>query len=469
MQRHFYKLVSLLVLAVLCGCTAEATFSVNGVQFYKKQRERDTELQQLNDRHASKKEQLREAKKSGSGVSEMERDLRDMEREITSLSTAVDQFRSKHVADISDILVGLFGTPDEPAFPQLGFDDVIDTDLLVDAAGPVRSDQFGNSQGLYREHCAHCHGTTGDGRGPTAEFLNPYPRDYRMGLFKFKTTSGENPPTHDDLKYIIAEGISDTAMPAFKLLSDVELDALVNYVKYLSIRGQVERTLMDELSNLDDITDENARLINVGAKNTEQSQEQFDSKIANITAIVTDVASRGADASEKIIPVPARPWKEGEANVSRSWGDAEDASPIEYGRSLFYGNVLKCTQCHGLTALGDGELGNYDKWTDDWSKDIGIKIADRRDVVDEFVAAGALPPRTIQPRNLRQGFYRGGHRPMDLYLRIKNGITGTPMPAVVATVEDEQIWAVVEYVRSLPYETISRPEHMNENTRRPGF
>ena len=29
---------------------------------------------------------------------------------------------------------------------------------------------------LYREHCAHCHGISGDGVGPTAVFLNPYPR-----------------------------------------------------------------------------------------------------------------------------------------------------------------------------------------------------------------------------------------------------------------------------------------------------
>ena len=56
------------------------------------------------------------------------------------------------------------------------------------ASGPVWSDQHGRARGIYRQQCGHCHGTTGDGDGPTAALLNPYPRDYRRGLFKFKST-----------------------------------------------------------------------------------------------------------------------------------------------------------------------------------------------------------------------------------------------------------------------------------------
>ena len=40
---------------------------------------------------------------------------------------------------------------------------------------------------LYRVHCLHCHGLTGDGRGPTSKWVNPHPRDYRRGLFKFQS------------------------------------------------------------------------------------------------------------------------------------------------------------------------------------------------------------------------------------------------------------------------------------------
>src|SRR5581483_2546602 len=38
---------------------------------------------------------------------------------------------------------------------------------------------------VYRLQCMQCHGLTGDGRGPTAKWVNPHPRDYRPGVFKF--------------------------------------------------------------------------------------------------------------------------------------------------------------------------------------------------------------------------------------------------------------------------------------------
>ncbi len=91
-------------------------------------------------------------------------------------------------------LVALFGTPDEPRLPpaaetpEESVEQVLDINLLKLSAGPVRSDEKGTHLGLFREHCAHCHGVTGDGAGPTAAFLNPYPRDYRRGIYKFKST-----------------------------------------------------------------------------------------------------------------------------------------------------------------------------------------------------------------------------------------------------------------------------------------
>src|SRR5205823_4042197 len=57
--------------------------------------------------------------------------------------------------------------------------------------------------GLYRKHCLHCHGVSGDGNGPTAAFLWPRPRDYRPGLFKFTSTNSNQKPTRSDLERII--------------------------------------------------------------------------------------------------------------------------------------------------------------------------------------------------------------------------------------------------------------------------
>jgi mono/diheme cytochrome c family protein len=69
------------------------------------------------------------------------------------------------------------------------------------------------------------------------------------------------------------------------------------------------------------------------------------------------------------------------------------------------------------------------------------------------------------PRNLRQGVYRGGRRRIDIFWRIHAGIAGTPMPGVggsapgvEGTVKDEDIWHIVDYVLSLPYEPASGPE-----------
>ena len=88
-------------------------------------------------------------------------------------------------------------------------------------------------------------------------------------------------------------------------------------------------------------------------------------------------------------------------------------------------------------------------------------------MTDEYVALGALPPRNLFPRNLRLGVYRGGRRPVDLYWRLINGIDGAQMPAVPMLAEtdppgtkklsEQDVWDLINYVRSLPYESVSRP------------
>ena len=80
--------------------------------------------------------------------------------------------------NVSEILQAAFGTPDAPIIPGVeGAADLLDQEFLDMAAGPVGRREDGSPRGLYRQHCAHCHGVSGDGMGPTAEFLKPYPRD----------------------------------------------------------------------------------------------------------------------------------------------------------------------------------------------------------------------------------------------------------------------------------------------------
>ena len=63
---------------------------------------------------------------------------------------------------------------------------------------------------LYAEHCQHCHGVSGDGAGPTAKYLNPLPRDYRLGKFKFTSTNTSDRAAREDLKTTIWEGVPGT-------------------------------------------------------------------------------------------------------------------------------------------------------------------------------------------------------------------------------------------------------------------
>ena len=70
-----------------------------------------------------------------------------------------------------------------------------------------------------------------------------------------------------------------------------------------------------------------------------------------------------------------------------------------------------------------------------------------------MIESHTLPARNIEPRNLRLGVYRGGRRPIDIYYRVFAGINGAPMPGTAGpAVTNEEMWNIVDYVLSLPYE-----------------
>ena len=370
-----------------------------------------------------------------------------------------ETFSSQRRADLDELLAGLFGTPDNPVVPALADVDVasvMDINKLTFAAGPVGRDERGRAQGLYREHCAHCHGVSGDGGGPTAVFLNPYPRDYRRGTFKFKSTPRQSKPTHEDLRRILIQGIPDTAMPSFRTLPNNELEALIHYVRYLSIRGEAERSLV-QFALLDlEAEDEEAgipeeRLFDLSNPNRKD-------RAAEVREYVAPIVQKWVSAETDSTVVTPPSWLAEGAELSQE----DHVKVLKHGRELFYGKIAACVKCHGEAAIGDGQTTDYD----DWAKELEPTVPG---ALDEYLALGrfVFPPRNIRPRNLRMGHYRGGRRPIDLYWRILNGIDGTPMPALSAVLKEEgeqrigvtrdDIWAIVYYVRSLPYESISQP------------
>ncbi len=87
---------------------------------------------------------------------------------------------------------------------------------------------------VYQKYCVECHGATGRGNGPWAGELAVKPRNFRSGLFKFRTTAYGTQPVDADLRRTIRSGISGTTMPVFSNLHEEEVDGLVVYLKSLS-------------------------------------------------------------------------------------------------------------------------------------------------------------------------------------------------------------------------------------------
>ena len=68
---------------------------------------------------------------------------------------------------------------------------------------------------IYFRRCSFCHGLLGDGNGPAADYLDPRPRDFTLGTFKFRTTQSGELPTDEDLFRTVSRGLSGTGMQAF--------------------------------------------------------------------------------------------------------------------------------------------------------------------------------------------------------------------------------------------------------------
>jgi DMSO reductase family type II enzyme heme b subunit len=89
---------------------------------------------------------------------------------------------------------------------------------------------------IYTFRCEICHGETGMGDGPAAKFMYPRPRDFSLGLFKYKTSPGTLPPRDEDLFDIIKHGLTGTAMPGWKsLIKDKDIRKLIPVIKRFDI------------------------------------------------------------------------------------------------------------------------------------------------------------------------------------------------------------------------------------------
>ncbi|MHB8481443.1 MAG: cytochrome c [Nitrospiria bacterium] len=93
---------------------------------------------------------------------------------------------------------------------------------------------------VYERYCIGCHGIKGNGRGAYAAGLNPRPRDFTMGIFKWTGGPSGSLPSDTDLLMTITEGVHGTAMPSWQALRESDRIYVIQYIKSFSIRFKQE-------------------------------------------------------------------------------------------------------------------------------------------------------------------------------------------------------------------------------------
>lgn len=103
------------------------------------------------------------------------------------------------------------------------------------AAGTAQADA--GKDLFVKTNCNSCHGLTGMGDGPVAAALDPKPRNYVEGDFKFDADKDGKAGTDKDLALVIKNGAAPYGGSAMMMpnptLSDDDIKLLVSYIRSL--------------------------------------------------------------------------------------------------------------------------------------------------------------------------------------------------------------------------------------------
>jgi mono/diheme cytochrome c family protein len=101
----------------------------------------------------------------------------------------------------------------------------------------ARAGDAAAGKATFETLCASCHGTTGKGDGPAGAALNPPPRDFSTGDFKYDTDKDGKPGSDADLAAIIKNGAAayggSPLMAPWGHLQDPDIQNVVAYVRSL--------------------------------------------------------------------------------------------------------------------------------------------------------------------------------------------------------------------------------------------
>lgn len=99
------------------------------------------------------------------------------------------------------------------------------------AGDPAKGKSIYDSKGV----CSTCHGPTGKGDGAAAAAMNPKPRSFTDGVFKYDTDGDGQTGTDTDLFTILKEGTAKyggaPTMAGRSDLTDAELLDIVAYIR----------------------------------------------------------------------------------------------------------------------------------------------------------------------------------------------------------------------------------------------
>ena len=213
-------------------------------------------------------------------------------------------------------------------------------------SGLLEVNRLAAGRHAYERHCVGCHGESGNGAGSATFFLETRPRNFRRGIFKFTSTGTGERPLRRDLFRTITQGLAGSSMPGFVLLSEEIRWDMVEYVRYLAIRGEFEQLALDLAWDEEEIPD-----------------------------------------MEEVRELVAERWNPSTLRASYP-SVAEppyDADSVARGREIYFDtSVANCVACHGDTGVGDGpSAGDFN---DDW----GYPIVPR-DLTSGVYRAGDNP------------------------------------------------------------------------------
>ena len=111
--------------------------------------------------------------------------------------------------------------------------------ILVSAIAPsaaLAAGDIAKGKETFKANCVTCHGDGGKGDGPAGQGLQPSPRDFTKGDFKFDANKNGKAGEDADLKMVITKGAfefggSPLMAPWGGILSDADMDNVIAVIR----------------------------------------------------------------------------------------------------------------------------------------------------------------------------------------------------------------------------------------------